>query len=1245
MEQMKLQGTLEGHNGWVTQIATTTRDDRTTVISSSRDKTMIIWDVDSSSVNETGHAGRPLKSLHGHGHFVSDVVISQDGQFALSGSWDKSLRLWDLNTGASTRRFASHEKDVLSVAFSADNRQIVSGSRDRTIKLWNTLAQCKFTIQEDCHTDWVSTVRFSPNVRDPVIVSAGWDKVLRKTIFDNDIDIETPAQAKVKRLNKIGKQARVLEASNCVYFQIKMNYNLFDFNGTVKRNRNQDAMLKTLTSRDDFMRKLEAERRARQEDHQREGSVRRIQRFWRRYKAVKITSRKAREAFDRCTNEGSPENLSHKISLLNLCYKSAEDNERLLTLCGQMLNLIRAKKLDELPSRNRRQLGTLILKFLQKAGPDSNLAAPLRVFGELLDSDEMMKLVLKEKYIDSMLRLIVFFTPSTSGIHVEETLPARLETLCDYLIMPIFKIPQEKSKMLASLLTTLCKSDSLLSVITVVLPFLRRMIAKGKCTIQELIQSNVHITVETKNEREILSYAFVFLLQGFSIDDLSFASRHDYLKLIVERLEFEKPSTRNKETPMDTDLISDEQILLFTHSSTRKILSGPWWVKLCVEEGEKGDVDDINVVARLTEVASSPETLHLLAGKREFLQRLWIFLESNGVQEKLKYQKHMDTLKNGMRLDVAAQTTYLPCLSLFSQLLAIFVRNTEDEFFVEGNTKMPFSRDAFIKVARSLRDVVLGLTDLAFPDDLQMREHEKTIEGKQEAQRWSTIYENMVNLIRILQQKDQRVHFLPEGLWNDHNRQVVIQRTSMVAVGPRRRGARRQNLPAQPTFDFVRHLFANQPGGSSFDDDDDSEDETSKPILSATDLRNLSIMRSIPFVVPFRQRIKIFDEMLLKDKEEHGAGFDNWGNPAGHSISISVRRQHLYEDSFDALSIKNVPDLRLPMRIHMINWVGLDEAGIDGGGIFREYLSELARTAFDPEKGFFQYTADRLLYPNPMASKLYDNYSQHFYFLGRIIAKLIYEKQLAEIRFADFFLAQLLGAERAKNVDLHHMKSYDPVIWRQLMQLREYSEEGMRELELDFTILQEELGAVSRSELIPGGASVRVTTENRDQYVQLYCNYSLYKRMEPIVDSMRAGVTNVLDVQLLAIFSSSELQFIVSGADVDIDVNDMRRYSVIHNLNNDRDKEYMDLFWATVSSMPSEDKRALLKFITGCSRPPLDGFKELYPQIGIQLTKSDGLPTSATCMNLLKLPVYKNLKELGEKLKYAIHAGAGFELS
>lgn len=110
-------------------------------------------------------------------------MISSDGAYALSASWDKTLRLWELSTGTTTRRFVGHTNDVLSVSFSADNRQIVSGSRDRTIKLWNTLGDCKFTITEKGHSEWVSCVRFSPNPQNPVIVSCGWDKLVKVSTF------------------------------------------------------------------------------------------------------------------------------------------------------------------------------------------------------------------------------------------------------------------------------------------------------------------------------------------------------------------------------------------------------------------------------------------------------------------------------------------------------------------------------------------------------------------------------------------------------------------------------------------------------------------------------------------------------------------------------------------------------------------------------------------------------------------------------------------------------------------------------------------------------------------------------------------------------------------------------------------------------------------------------------------------------------------------------------------------------
>jgi WD40 repeat protein len=120
------------------------------------DKTIIVWQL----TRDDDSYGFPKRILHGHNHFVSDVVISSDGQFALSSSWDHTLRLWDLNNGATTRRFVGHSSDVLSVSFSADNRQIVSGSRDKTIKVWNTLGECKYDIKEtsDSHTEWCFTV-------------------------------------------------------------------------------------------------------------------------------------------------------------------------------------------------------------------------------------------------------------------------------------------------------------------------------------------------------------------------------------------------------------------------------------------------------------------------------------------------------------------------------------------------------------------------------------------------------------------------------------------------------------------------------------------------------------------------------------------------------------------------------------------------------------------------------------------------------------------------------------------------------------------------------------------------------------------------------------------------------------------------------------------------------------------------------------------------------------------------------
>lgn len=197
-ERLQLRGVLSGHNGWVTALATTATDENV-LVSGSRDKSLIKWDL---SAKDAQSYGVPVKRMTGHAHFISDVVISSDGQFGLSGSWDGTLRLWELATGKTQKRFVNHKKDVLSVAFSPDNRQIVSGSRDHTINLWNTLGQSKFEFEADGHSDWVSCVRFSPNIEAPTMVSAGWDRVVKVWDLSN-LTLKTTLKGHTGYINSV----------------------------------------------------------------------------------------------------------------------------------------------------------------------------------------------------------------------------------------------------------------------------------------------------------------------------------------------------------------------------------------------------------------------------------------------------------------------------------------------------------------------------------------------------------------------------------------------------------------------------------------------------------------------------------------------------------------------------------------------------------------------------------------------------------------------------------------------------------------------------------------------------------------------------------------------------------------------------------------------------------------------------------------------------------------------------------
>lgn len=174
-----------GHNGWVTCLdAGSTKneagEETEFLVSGSRDQNLIYWEItEKKQIDGDQEWGTPKRVLHGHSHFVEDLSLSIDSRFALSASWDHTLRLWDLAQGKSTKTFVDHTKDTLSCSFSADNRLIVSGGRDKNIKIWNTVAECKFTVEDDNHTDWVSAVRFSPDTKNNILVTGSWDGTIK----------------------------------------------------------------------------------------------------------------------------------------------------------------------------------------------------------------------------------------------------------------------------------------------------------------------------------------------------------------------------------------------------------------------------------------------------------------------------------------------------------------------------------------------------------------------------------------------------------------------------------------------------------------------------------------------------------------------------------------------------------------------------------------------------------------------------------------------------------------------------------------------------------------------------------------------------------------------------------------------------------------------------------------------------------------------------------------------------------
>ena len=415
-----------------------------------------------------------------------------------------------------------------------------------------------------------------------------------------------------------------------------------------------------------------------------------------------------------------------------------------------------------------------------------------------------------------------------------------------------------------------------------------------------------------------------------------------------------------------------------------------------------------------------------------------------------------------------------------------------------------------------------------------------------------------------------------------------------------------------------------------------------------------AFVRALPFVVPLEARIAWFRTQLR-------------GARTGAEHRVRVRRQHAAEDAYAQLAPLGAAALAGRVRVTFVDdATGLDEAGIDGGGLFRDLMTRLVRAVFAPEHGLFARTPTGTLAPSPRATAAVRDWPARYRFAGALLGKCLLEGILIEVPLAPCFLRRVLGRQGAC-APLADLAALDPVLARNLARLKTTFVE-----DLTFSIVEVDpipdtgastdpvLSASTSTssstsssgnksttrivELIPHGAERAVTPENRLAYIALLADYRVNRQTRAQTAAFAAGLAALVRPALLALFSPAELQYVVSGAPGGIDVADWEAHTA-YSPPAARLRPCVRWFWATLRALAPRQQADVLLFATGCSRPPLLGFAHMAPPFALAVVAADRWPTAATCMNLLRIPDESSPDRLRQKLLDATSVDNGFFLS
>jgi E3 ubiquitin-protein ligase HUWE1 len=332
-------------------------------------------------------------------------------------------------------------------------------------------------------------------------------------------------------------------------------------------------------------------------------------------------------------------------------------------------------------------------------------------------------------------------------------------------------------------------------------------------------------------------------------------------------------------------------------------------------------------------------------------------------------------------------------------------------------------------------------------------------------------------------------------------------------------------------------------------------------------------------------------------------------------LQLSVRRAEVFLDSFKSLYFKSADELKygkLNVRFH-------GEEGVDAGGVTREWFQVLARGMFNPNYALFiPVAADRTTFHPNRLSGVNSEHLMFFKFIGRIIGKALYEGRVLDCHFSRAVYKNILG----RSVSIKDMETLDLDYYKSLLWMLENDITDI--ITETFAIETDDFGEKQVIDLKPNGHDIPVTQENKEEYVQRVVEYRLVESVREQLDNFLKGFHEIIPPDLISIFNEQELELLISGLP-EIEVDEWKNNTEYHNYS--ASSSQIQWFWRAVRSFDKEERAKLLQFVTGTSKVPLNGFKELEGMNGVSkfnihrdYGNKDRLPSSHTCFNRKYIP-------------------------